>query len=86
MEPSQQQQQQMQVDMPITGTRNEDPPLEKLNVNKTYDVTFATSCGNFTVRLDPAESPNATASIVSLVHYLYYDTTIFHRVENGVLA
>ena len=71
--------------MPITGTRNESPPLDKLDVRKTYDVTFVTSCGSFTVRLDPAESPHATASIVSLVHYLYYDTTVFHRIWVGTL-
>ena len=75
----------LQEDMPITGTRNEDPPLEKLNPKKTYDVTFVTSCGSFTFRLDQAESPHATASIVSLVHYLYFDNTVFHRIWPGVL-
>ena len=71
--------------MPITGTRNEDPPPQKLDVNKNYDVTFATSCGTFTVQLDQAQSPHATASMVSLVHYLYYDNTVFHRIWVGTL-
>jgi peptidyl-prolyl cis-trans isomerase B (cyclophilin B) len=73
------------VDMPITGTRNNDPPEIKLNPAKTYVVTFNTSCGNIEIRVDPTEAPNAAASFVWLVQHFYYDTTIFHRVVNGVL-
>jgi cyclophilin family peptidyl-prolyl cis-trans isomerase len=68
------------VDYPITGTRNTDPPTTKLNAAKHYDVTFDTSCGKFTVRLDPAESPNAAASFAWLVRQRYYDATVVHRM------
>jgi cyclophilin family peptidyl-prolyl cis-trans isomerase len=74
-----------QEDMPITGTRNEEAIYDKLSPDKTYDVIFQTSCGTFTVQLDQAQSPNATASIVSLVHYLYYDETVIHRIQPSVL-
>jgi cyclophilin family peptidyl-prolyl cis-trans isomerase len=73
------------VEMPITGNRNTAPPLHKLDLKKTYDVTMTTSCGDFTIRLDPAQSPNAAASFASLVQHLYFYTTIFHRVVHGVL-
>ena len=29
---------------------------------KTYDVVMQTNCGTFTIRLDQAQSPNATGS------------------------
>jgi peptidyl-prolyl cis-trans isomerase B (cyclophilin B) len=73
------------VAMPITGTRNTAPPTTKLDVHKTYDVTMTTSCGDFTIRLDPAQSPNAAASFASLVQHLFFYTTIFHRAVQGVL-
>jgi peptidyl-prolyl cis-trans isomerase B (cyclophilin B) len=68
------------VDYPITGTRNTDPPTVKLNDAKHYDVTFNTSCGNFTIRLDPAQSPSAAASLASLVQHRFFDTTVVHRM------
>jgi peptidyl-prolyl cis-trans isomerase B (cyclophilin B) len=74
-----------QVDMPITGTRNTDPPTQKLNPKKTYDVTMVTNCGSFTIRVDPTESPSAAASFVWLVKNLFYYTTIFHRIDTGIL-
>jgi cyclophilin family peptidyl-prolyl cis-trans isomerase len=75
-----------QTDMPITGNRNEAPPLQpKLDPSKTYLVTIQTSCGNFTIKVNPTFSPHAAASFVNLVKELYYDATIFHRVWVGTL-
>jgi peptidyl-prolyl cis-trans isomerase B (cyclophilin B) len=56
------------------------PPLDPA---KTYDVTFATSSGSFTVRLAVKTSPHTTASVVSLVRKGFYDGTVFHRIIPG---
>jgi cyclophilin family peptidyl-prolyl cis-trans isomerase len=59
---------------PVTGD------YEFLDPSKTYVVTMQTSCGTFTIRLDPQQSPNATASFLWLVKLGYYDHTIFDRI------
>ena len=41
---------------------------------------FKTNCGDFTVRLDPEQSPNAAASFAALVESGFFDNTIFHRI------
>jgi cyclophilin family peptidyl-prolyl cis-trans isomerase len=66
-----------------TGQRTEPKPTAALDPSKTYDVTFQTNCGSFTVRLDPKQSPHATASIVSLVKRGFFDRTVFHRIVPG---
>ena len=73
------------VDQPKTGNRSANPPTTKLDVTKRYDVTITTNCGNFTIRLDPTQSPNAAASFASLAEHGYYDTTMFHRIVVGSL-
>jgi peptidyl-prolyl cis-trans isomerase B (cyclophilin B) len=62
-----------------TGTR----PTQPLDATKTYDVVMKTSCGSFTIRLDPKQSPNAVASFVKLVQAKYFDDTVFHRIVPG---
>lgn len=42
-----------------------------------------TSCGSFSFELDPKASPEASASIVSLVEKGYFDGTVFHRIVPG---
>jgi cyclophilin family peptidyl-prolyl cis-trans isomerase len=71
------------VAMPTASARTEKKPSAALDPNKTYDVTLRTNCGSFTIRLDQAQSPNATASIVSLVEKGYFDHTVFHRIVPG---
>ncbi len=71
------------VPRPPMGVRSEPKPTSKLDPGKTYDVTFVTNCGSFTFRLDPAQSPNASASFVSLVDHGYFTKTIFHRIVPG---
>jgi cyclophilin family peptidyl-prolyl cis-trans isomerase len=43
-------------------------------------VTFATSCGTFTVRLDAERAPKTSASVAFLAKEGVYDNTTFHRV------
>jgi len=58
-------------------------PQEILNVEQTYEVTVKTSCGDFTITLDPKASPKTTASFVALAEGDFYDNTFFHRIVPG---
>jgi peptidyl-prolyl cis-trans isomerase B (cyclophilin B) len=61
----------------------ETAPSERLDPEKTWTLTFDTSCGTFVVTLDPAAAPATAASLVSLARAGYYDDTIFHRIVPG---
>jgi peptidyl-prolyl cis-trans isomerase B (cyclophilin B) len=63
--------------------RSETKPALKLTPGKLYDVTFVTNCGTFTIRMDQEQSPNGSASFVSLVQKGFFDNTIFHRIVPG---
>ncbi len=71
------------VQAPAGRSRSAPRPKAKLDPRLTYDVTIATNCGAFTIRLAPRESPNATASFASLVERGFYDRTVFHRIVPG---
>jgi cyclophilin family peptidyl-prolyl cis-trans isomerase len=58
-------------------------PTMPLDAGKTYTLTFDTSCGPFTVTLDPELAPNTASSLVALAEEGYFDDTIFHRVVPG---
>jgi cyclophilin family peptidyl-prolyl cis-trans isomerase len=58
-------------------------PSGELDTSQTHTLTFDTSCGTFTVTLDPASAPETTASLVALAESGYFDDTIFHRVVPG---
>ena len=58
-------------------------PLAFLEASKTYTLIFDTSCGSFTVTLDPELAPKTAASLVALANAGYFDDTIFHRVVPG---
>ena len=58
-------------------------PTEELDASKTYTLTFDTSCGSFTVTLDPKLAPKTAASLVALANAGYFDDTILHRVVPG---
>ncbi len=60
-----------------------DAPSEGLDASLTHMLTFDTSCGSFTVTLDPESAPETTASLVALADSGYFDDTIFHRVVTG---
>jgi peptidyl-prolyl cis-trans isomerase B (cyclophilin B) len=59
------------------------PPKTKVDPDKTYLATFQTSCGRFTVRLDPRNAPITTANFVHLAGKKFYDSTWFHRIVPG---
>jgi cyclophilin family peptidyl-prolyl cis-trans isomerase len=58
-------------------------PTTKVAPSKTYLATFQTSCGRFTVRLDPKRAPITTANFVFLAGKRFYDATWFHRIVPG---
>jgi cyclophilin family peptidyl-prolyl cis-trans isomerase len=61
-------------------------PSEPLDTSLTHTLTFDTSCGSFTVTLDPQSAPKTTASLVALAEAGYFDDTIFHRVVPGFVV
>jgi peptidyl-prolyl cis-trans isomerase B (cyclophilin B) len=62
------------------------PPATKVDPAKTYLARFQTSCGDFTVRLDPRKAPITTANFVFLAGRKLYDSTWFHRIVPGGTA
>jgi cyclophilin family peptidyl-prolyl cis-trans isomerase len=62
------------------------PPTTKVDPDKTYLATFQTSCGDFTVKLDPRKAPITTANFVFLAGKHFYDSTWFHRIVPGGAA
>ena len=62
------------------------PPTTKVDPDKTYLATFQTSCGDFTVKLDPRKAPITTANFVFLAGKKFYDSTWFHRIVPGGAA
>jgi peptidyl-prolyl cis-trans isomerase B (cyclophilin B) len=58
-------------------------PKGTLDPGKTWSLTFETSCGDFTVELDPSLAPEATNSLVFLAREGYFDDTVFHRIVPG---
>ena len=58
-------------------------PTQRLRDGRTYLAEFKTSCGAFTVQLDPASAPIAAANFASLAQKGFYDSTWFHRTLPG---
>jgi peptidyl-prolyl cis-trans isomerase B (cyclophilin B) len=58
-------------------------PSERLDPEKTWTLTFDTSCGSFVVALDVEGAPGASASLVSLARAGFFDDTVFHRIVPG---
>jgi peptidyl-prolyl cis-trans isomerase B (cyclophilin B) len=58
-------------------------PTAKLDTSKTWTLVVRTSCGLFTITLDPRQSPNATASMVALAKSGFFKNTVFHRIVPG---
>jgi peptidyl-prolyl cis-trans isomerase B (cyclophilin B) len=59
---------------------SEKAPKELLDPEKTYRIVIKTSCGSFTITLDPKAAPHATASFVALARDNFFDHTTFHRI------
>jgi peptidyl-prolyl cis-trans isomerase B (cyclophilin B) len=68
---------------PAAAVRSGSAPTEPLDTSKTYDVVLQTNCGDFTIQLDPKQSPHAAASFVKLVDNRFFNRTIFHRIAVG---
>jgi cyclophilin family peptidyl-prolyl cis-trans isomerase len=68
---------------PSIGAKKQAKPTEKLDPSKVYLVTMKTNCGSFTVQMDQKQSPNASASFVTLVQHGFFNGTIFHRIVPG---
>jgi peptidyl-prolyl cis-trans isomerase B (cyclophilin B) len=64
----------------------QEAPETLLVAGTTYSLVFETSCGPFTVKLDPKSAPKAAASLVSLAKAGFYDGTTFHRVVPGFVV
>lgn len=70
-----------QVDFPQPREPSElEAPDGTLEPGRTHELVFDTSCGSFTVTLDPRLAPEATASLVSLAEQGFFENTVFHRI------
>ena len=69
-----------EVEKPVANQRASPAPKKPLDPRKTYDLTFKTNCGSFTVTLDVKSATETSASLVSLTRHRYFDHTIFHRI------
>jgi peptidyl-prolyl cis-trans isomerase B (cyclophilin B) len=58
-------------------------PRTRLESSKTYVVTVATNCGDFSVEIDQKAAPRTGASIVALAEKGFFDDTYFHRIVPG---
>ena len=64
------------------STKQTEPPLT-IDPTKTYTAQVDTSCGSFTILLDPKEAPRTVNSFVFLAKQKFYDGLTFHRVAKG---
>lgn len=55
-------------------------PTGRLDPERTWTLSFETSCGTFVVALDLSSAPATAASLVSLAKDGFYDDTVFHRI------
>jgi peptidyl-prolyl cis-trans isomerase B (cyclophilin B) len=60
-----------------------DAPESPLDAATEHRVRVETSCGAFTITLDPAASPQAATSFAALAEDGFYDGTAFHRIVPG---
>jgi cyclophilin family peptidyl-prolyl cis-trans isomerase len=62
---------------------NRERPTLRLSTAKTYRATVKTSCGTFTMILDPKNAPKTGGSFVTLARDGFYDGLTFHRIAPG---
>jgi cyclophilin family peptidyl-prolyl cis-trans isomerase len=71
-----------EVSAPKPRTGEPDLPEPRpARLSGTWTVTFVTSCGSFSFRLDTARQPKTAASVASLVRAKFYDGLTFHRIS-----
>jgi peptidyl-prolyl cis-trans isomerase B (cyclophilin B) len=61
-------------------------PAELLDAATEHRVRVQTSCGAFTITLDPADAPRAASSFAALAGRGFYDGTVFHRIVPGFVV
>jgi cyclophilin family peptidyl-prolyl cis-trans isomerase len=60
-------------------------PAMTITTAKTYYANFATTAGNFVVKLDAKTAPITTNNFVFLAQHQYYKCVIFHRAIPGFM-
>jgi cyclophilin family peptidyl-prolyl cis-trans isomerase len=60
-----------------------DPPQQPLDASATTRAIVRTTCGDFTITLDPRAAPTAAASFAALAERDFFDNTVFHRIVPG---
>jgi len=60
-----------------------EPPAKLLPAGAKQRVRVETSCGTFTITLDPRAAPHAAASFAELAKIGFFDGTSFHRIVPG---
>jgi cyclophilin family peptidyl-prolyl cis-trans isomerase len=65
---------------------NEKKPKLELASGTTYELVFTTSCGSFTITLDPKNSPVTGGSVWTLAKKGFFDGLTFHRVAQGFVV
>jgi peptidyl-prolyl cis-trans isomerase B (cyclophilin B) len=58
-------------------------PTVILSTELVHTALVKTSCGDFTITLDPEAAPQAVASFAGLAEAEYFDGTYFHRIVPG---
>ncbi len=66
-----------------TTTFESAPPM-CIDAAKSYEATFDTNQGSFTVALDAAAMPGTVNNFVVLSRYHYYDYTAIFRIAQGI--
>jgi peptidyl-prolyl cis-trans isomerase B (cyclophilin B) len=61
-------------------------PTSLLDAATEHRIRVETSCGAFTIRLDPADAPRASSSFAALAERGFYDGTVFHRIVPGFVV
>lgn len=75
------------VDQPAPEEARDQPaPDLRLARDRTYIATVETSCGDFTIKLDPKQAPKTGGSFVSLARKKFYDGLTFHRIVPGYVV
>jgi peptidyl-prolyl cis-trans isomerase B (cyclophilin B) len=72
-----------QVEAPQPRDDAASKPKGPLDPKRDHTVTFTTSCGKFSVKLDVKRAPKTTASFASLVRQKFFDDTLVTRIVPG---
>ncbi len=62
------------------------PETLRAKAPDTYDVKFATTAGDFTIKVTRAWAPNGADRFYNLVRHHFYDGVAFFRVLQGFMA